>query len=271
VVALSYNTIARLVEQEILVPPDFSLLTNFDDFLPEALQANFFNNILYALPWRRQACAPNYLSLALPKPSSRRYDIATRLINFLAGIEIQTRNYKEIGWYPARQSVYNDIGLSCPPSQAIRLEPQYVVPTISLAQERAPKIQAFLGEAQINLNAATAWVENGETHVAAVPLKFPVPQQQIDEQFYGNGLPIGALFVNDSPDINPGNYAVNCRADGDWAICDLTDENGETFTVNPVDFARTPQPVGQPFVLLEQGSFRKCWYFDSLKICINIG
>jgi hypothetical protein len=270
-VALSYNTIARLVEQELLVPPDFNLVTNVEDFLPEAFQANFYNNTLYAIPWRRQACAPSYLSLALPKPSSGRYDLSTRLVNFLTGYEIQIKNYQGVGWYPARQSVYDDLSLSCQPVKAIRLEPQYVAPTISLVQERQSLIQAYLGDVQVNPDAATAWVESGETRTAAVPLKFPVSQQQVDEQFYGKELAIGALFVNDSPDISPGNYAVTCRADGDWATCDLIDENGERTMVKPVDFARTPQPVGQPFVLLEEGSFRKCWYLDSLKICINIG
>ncbi len=272
VVALSYNTIARLVEQDLLVPPDFSLLSNVEDILPQALQTNFFNNVLYALPWRRQACSPNYLALALPRPSSQRYDVASRLINHLAGYEAQLRNFKEAGWYPVRQSVYNDAGLECPPVTAILLEAQFVQPTISLVADRQAQIAGVIGAVQLNPNLATAWVQDGKTRVAAEPLRFPVPQQQVDEQFYGgNGLPIGALFVDSSPEIKPGDYAVTCRADGDWAICDLVDPNGEKTTVKPADFARTPAPVGQPFVLLEQGSFRKCWYFDSLKICINIG
>ncbi len=271
VVALTYNTIARLVDQGVLAPPDFSLLTNRDDFIPDSLQSNFFNDILYALPWHRQACAPDYLSLALPKYSSSRIDLSTRLIDYLSAKEIQANNYKVLGWYPTRQSVYDDQSLACPPVQAIRLEPKFVESTISLVKEREPLIQRYLGDLQVNYEAASAWLQDGETRVASVPLKFPVPEQQVQDQFYAKGMPIGGLFVNSSPEIKPGNYAVICRADGDWAICDLTDENGEITAVKPVDFARTQSPVGQQFVLLEQGSFRQCWYLDGLKICINIG
>ncbi len=66
VVPLSYNTVARLIEQDLLTPPDFGLLTNTGDFLPEAMQGNFFNNVLYApSPSLKLPCYPS--PMALPR------------------------------------------------------------------------------------------------------------------------------------------------------------------------------------------------------------
>jgi ABC-type glycerol-3-phosphate transport system substrate-binding protein len=271
VAVLPYNSIINFASQKLLNVIDRASIDRFGDYLDDAKLDVAINKVIYAVPWRRQACAPHYLSFALPKGANTHPQLGLALANYLNQPGFQTDNYKQLGWLPIRISLYDALGLHCDNVQVLRLAPAELTNAVSLVNEREKLIQDMLGGAQLNSDASTAWVDNGAMNAAAEPLKNPVSSTQVKRNFDNNGMVIGGLFVDSSPIVPSGNYAVTCRADGSWASCELTDPSGQQITVSPSQFQRMSVAVGQPFATVELGSFHQCWYFDSLKICINIG
>jgi ABC-type glycerol-3-phosphate transport system substrate-binding protein len=271
VAVLPYNSIVSFGSQGLLNAIDRADINRFGDYLDDSKLDVMINKVVYAVPWHRQACAPHYVSLALPKGSGTHPKLGLALANYVNQPGFQTDNYHQLGWLPIRISLYDALGLHCDEVQVLRLAPADLSNAVSLVNQREKLIQDLLGGAQLNPGAATAWVDNGEMNAAAEPLKNPVTSAQVKRGFDGDGMVIGGLFVESSPYIETGNYAVTCRAEGSWASCMLSDPSGMQITVSPSQFQRMSVAVGQPFATVELGSFHQCWYFDSLKICINIG
>jgi hypothetical protein len=271
VAVLTYNAIVDFGAQGLLNAIDRTTIDRFGDYLDDSKLDVMINKVVYAVPWRRQSCAPHYLSFALPVGPNTHPKLGLALANTLNQPVYQTDNYKRLGWYPIRISLYDALNLHCSEVQVVRLAPADLTNAISLANERQKLIQDLLGGAQLNADAATGWVQDGEMQAASEPLKNPVTAAEVKRDFYGSGLVIGGLYVNSSPYVETGNYAVTCSANGEAVLCTLQDPSGAEYSVDPSFFQQLDQPVGQPFTTLELGSFHECWYLDSLKICINIG
>jgi hypothetical protein len=292
VAALAYNQVGLLYERGVL-----RYLDQWSEgILPDALESVRFGpedeELVFGLPWRRSACVEHYYYLVV---NSAAPDESYNLVQFLTEDSQQGERYDSLGWFPTLEccydwhSSYGCDGLcgpvSCPPEsppyRVLRLAPEEIAPTIALANERLPHLDAVLGQIEMNTaGAVSAFDDEDQRLSTAVALAEPVTTEGFRTQLRTEGAYVGALFVDSDPEYPPGDYAV-------WWKCDkepCTQPNSQVYLIPPglngkprvipvqfESFEETGAQVGPPFTQVEVGSRWICWYVDGLRVCIRVG
>jgi hypothetical protein len=274
VAALSYDFIAYLQRQDLLVPLEKLGVPDREDFRGEALQSNIFNDQLYALPWQQASPSPRFNNLALFEASQRQQD-ALSLIDFLTQPEQQEQNYDQLQQMPTRQSVFGKLEVPelVKEVRAIYATPEEVNQAIELVQARAPGLEPVLEGQKLNPYESATVVEEGKHQGTGAPVTGNVSDEVIQSKG-SDSLIMGGLFVDHAPEYPQGDYAVKIKEtleEGGGGTCQLVTADGQAVEVEPEVFEDLPAPVAQPFCVVEEGSKLVCWYYKGKKVCIRVG
>jgi hypothetical protein len=274
IASVDYNLLYEL--SGYALPIKDAVKVNPEDFIGDSLKSGYVQDVLLGLPFRRFACSPAYQYLALFKPAAEHEDGVFRLLNYLTQPATQVDAFQTGEWFPVSVSTTQSLNLPCLVIVPERLG-ESVLNIVSQARELAPKMEGWMGE-KLNPEDSNAVIEEGKVQGIGIPLLYNPPVQakggeQIlvaEHEVAARDVVVGALIVENAPEYPAGIYQLVCVMDGD-PTCTLIDESGNVIPVVPEVFETTPAEIDKPVVMVERGSFRKCYYLDGLKVCIRVG
>lgn len=286
IASLTYNPLAVFQSQGLLIDQDSGNYQDPQDFLPQAMQSNTFNNgLLYGLPWLANGCTPTYLNLSMFEQSDLELKASYALINFLTLPNQQAQNYREMTWYPTRASVYDQLGLpQCKAEAVIRPDPA-VIPTI---QEQIRQVAPIILERfKFSLNEVDVtgviqgtykaqqkqvvfFYQADGTLEASAAARLDDPT----EEELAGGAFVGALVVNDQGDFPApaGEYAVSCTPSatpGEPSQCTLLPVDGSDGIPLEAVGESVDDTIVAPSVYVVEGSVQICWRVDRRPFCIT--
>jgi len=270
-----YNQLSESLLREYLLPLDLGLIDT-QAVYPDAMQSTNFDGNTFGLPWLRPSCSPDYHYLTVFKgqnPSPERDAAAMKLLDFTNQANPWAENFAYSEWFPTRFDTADMTGRRCEPVAAIRV-PYYEVDTmLSLAEQGVRNIASVNQEIIYNPDASAAYTDNsGQIATTISPVAIVEPQEVFREKLSVEEQIVGGIFIStEQAWVPPGDYAVACKG-GNYedSYCWLVSPDGTRYDAKPVIFEYTQAPVNAPTSAMEEGSVRKCFYLDGIKICITI-
>jgi len=272
-----YNQLSVSMFREYMTPLDQSIIDT-SRIYPDGLESMEFDGLLFGLPWLRSSCSTDYHYLASFQQfedDENRHLATMALIDFVNQTDPWIENFEATLWFPTKIDTAENMGRLCQPVSAIRLDPFQVPETIEQVSVSVANLERITPDISYNPAGATAFIlENGDTLLQLAPISHLDPSIYFPDVLAEEGAIVGALILLEESDDGypPGDYAVYCygrdRSDGECYLIPA-DGSGE-YPVPPEVFEQLPAPVDRPLVALEEGSIRKCYRLDGIKICIKL-
>ena len=265
VAKLNYTALVELYLSENLLPlEEAGDITS--EFLEDALNSARFDNLHYGLPQWRDSCSLAYEYLSIFSTTQYPQD-ALLLIDFLTNTERQKAAFEALAWYPTREPLYSELGLTCPLNEAIRIPPDQVENIVNQVRERSPVLEPVLDGAVVIPEESTGVIENEELVGFGAAIWNPISREDAEEKMATTGLVIGVLFINNIPEYPSGDYVVKCYTEQ----CVLVDPSNNEIPYDLLISEEFETPVQVPRVALVPGSTIKCtWYLFWVR-CTRVG
>ena len=262
---LVFSNVFQLYNQKALLPVE-EIGAIDPDFLEDSLNSVMFNGAHYGLPQRRDSCALAYDYLSVFSGSEQPKE-AFLLMDFLTQAAQQEAAYKDLFWYPTRQSSYDALGLECSANMAIRLPVEYIQPAIDQVQERSPSLTPVMDGGTVLFQETTGVVENNELVGSAAPVWSPLSIDEAKAKMDSSGLVMGVLFINNVEEYPSGDYVVKCYTDK----CVLVRPDESEIDYDLKISEELAYPVSIPRVSTEPGSDLVCHWYWFWKRCTRVG
>lgn len=278
---LRYNAMTFFIQMGGLQPID---LPGWD-FVADAARSNIFEGNFYGVPWLRQGCSLVYLNLVAPWKDESQTGALFNLFEFLTSPEIQRDIQENDGtgrWYPTLDDESMMAGCSEEVNElaGLRVDPvdrEKMYNTVF--EQLVPLGESYGVSFNIRDSAGYREPENPEGFISSAAASDIYPASVASLTLQGdNYYYMGAFFsemdylLEDSGDTLPqGGYMVSCPQDPTTQQeCILSSPNNGTFFVPPANASNTPDN-GTPSAMFVEGSFKICWWLDSVRYCIKFG
>lgn len=201
-------------------------------FVVDAFQSGNIEGAQLGIPMRRFGCSLIYQFLSIPT-TSKHQEQALLFIDFLTQDEQQNLAFKQQEWIPTLRSFFEPaetLSSKCPISERIPQTIDEIEKSIQVVQNAIDNqlVESVLEGRQLNPYNAVTVIEDGVVMGTFSALLTTPTEAESDELLKGDGLILGAVFIEAAPEYDPGNYVLKC-----WNDEKVTVQQQEANTTSP--------------------------------------